>query len=791
MQSRHHRAWRMEWKRDCSEPSMGRRVRGQARLWRVGLSCLLGWGLVGHSLVLPVLAQAVPLDVREAYTLMDQGLVNQAIVIFEDAVRRYPQSVEARLGLAIAYRRAGRDNAAFTAYEQVLGIDPTNRLALLSLGILGGFRIEWQDRGIAALTTLLELNPDDTQARAQRAQLYGYQGQFGRAIADYEILLTANPSPDVLLGAAQVYAYSGDYDLALNLFNRYAATGGEIRGGAVTAYGVALRETGNPEQAAQLLATELQRYGNELNGTTIRMRAELANNYAAIGQIENAEAVLAPLRGRRDSRMILSRSYLELARYTGNVTYINESIALFEEVLTQEPVYLTVGIGREIADVLTGFPQYRPYALEVYRQLAQQQPNDRALQIQQASLERELGLISSAELSQRIEAALQPLPADPYQQRIIAQSLTRLDSPAPELLPYYQTLLDAGVDDPLLSYRIAQIYVQQNNFAAARNALSVYAATPMGQRETHASELLLAEIDRREGNLEAAAQRYEAVIASNSSDSGIVTSALQGLAGIRQLQGRLPEAIALYDQIIQLNPQDPTKPLGRASLAYQAGLISQAEAEAVLYTWLTTQPSTYTPPELYSLVGALPADPIREPLYTALLQNDPTNVSVQLRQVQLLAARDPDAAEAYVNQLIARDPDNLGAYFVQGQLAQDQGNLRTASQAYETVLDRDPNNVDALAALGGVRFQQRRFTSAARLYNEVLELEPNNRVAQLALVDLTVVDGKRLEALRQLEELQLQAANTGIVDADLARQQQRIEEGFLQQRGFQPPWERY
>jgi cellulose synthase operon protein C len=774
MQTSRRRAWQQDLKRR--------------------LSSVLALGLFTSSLTLsvalPVLSQ-VPIDVREAYTLMDQGLVNQAITVFENAVQRYPQSVEARLGLAIAYRRAGRDADAFATYERVLEIDPNNRLALLSLGILAGFQIEWQDRGIEALTTLLELDPNDTQARAQRALLYGYQGQFGRAIADYEIALQANPTPEVVLGAAQVYAYSGDYELAIDLFNRYQATGGEIRGSAATAYAVALRETGNPEQAAQLLQAELQRYGNVLDGTTIRMRAELAINYAAIGQVSQAESVLAPLQGRRDSRMILSRSYLALARYTGNTIYVNEAIALYEEVLTQEPVYLTVGIGREIADVLTGFPQYRTYALEVYRQLAEQQPNDRSLQIQQASLERELGQISSAELGQRVAAALQPLPSDPYQQKIIAQSLTRLDAPDPVLLPYYQTLLNAGVSEPLLSYRIAQIYVQQNDFAAARSALSEYAATPMGQRESYASELLLAEIDRREGNLEAAAQRYEQVIASNPPDSGVLSGALQGLAGIRQTQGRLPEAIALYDQIIQLNPQDPTKPLGRASLAYQGGLISEAEAEAVLNTWLSTQPLTYTPPELYSLVGALPANPQREPLYAALLQNDPNNIPIQLRQVELIAARDPDAAEAYINELIARDPDNLGAYFVQGQLAQTSGNLRQADRAYSTILSQDPNNVDALAALGGVRFQQRRFTSASRIYNEVLELEPNNRVAQRALIDLTAVQGNHLTALRQLEQLQLQASATGVADAELLQQQQRIEEGFLQQRGFQPPWERY
>jgi cellulose synthase operon protein C len=765
------------------------------RTWQRGWSGVLALGIISSSLTLnlalPGLSQ-VPIDVREAYTLMDQGLVNQAIVVFENAVQRYPQSLEARLGLAIAYRRAGRDAAAFAAYERVLELDPDNQLALLSVGTLAEFQIEWQDRGIAALTRLLELDPNNGQARGQRALLYGFQGQFGRAIADYEIALQANPTPDIVLGAAQVYAYSGDYDLAIELFDRYQATGGEIRGSAVTAYGVALRETGKPDRAAQLLQSELQRYGDRLDGITIRMRAELANAYAAIDQVSQAETVLAPLQGRRDSRMILSRSNLTLARYTGNTAYINEAIALYEEVLTQEPVYLTVGIGREIADVLTGFPQYRPYALEVYRQLAEQQPNDRSLQIQQASLERELGLISSAELGRRVAAALQPLPSDPYQQKIIAQSLTRLDSPDPILLPYYQTLLDAGINEPLLSYRIAQIYVQQNEFAAARAALSAYSNTAMGQREGYAAELLLAEIDRREGNLELAAQRYEQVIASNPPDSGILSGALQGLAGVRQIQGRLPEAIALYDQIIQLNPQDPTKPLGRASLAYQAGLISEAEAETVLNSWLSTQPLTYNPPELYSLVSTLPASPQREPLYTALLQTDPNNIGIQLRQVEVIAARDPDAAEAYINELIARDPDNLGAYFVQGQLAQSSGNLRRADRAYTTILSQDPANVDALAALGGVRFQQRRFTSASRLYNDVLDLEPNNRVAQRALIDLTAVQGNRLAALRQLEQLQLQqASTTGVADVELLQQQQRIEEGFLQQRGFQPPWERY
>ena len=744
------------------------------------------------ALAQPAFAQvAVQQAVQQGNSLLNQGLVDQAIPVFQQAVRNNPSSVEAQLGLAIAYRRAGRIDEAFAAYKQVLTLDPNNRLALQSLGLLGGFRIEWQDQGIAALDKLLKLDPNRSEALAQRALLYGYQGKFGAAIADYEPLLKANPAPDVLVGAAQVYAYSGEYQTSLDLFQRYQAIGGQISGGAATAYAVALRETGQADQAVRILERELAK-SQALDGTAIRQRAELAVAYAAAGQTEAGLQVLTPLEGRRDSRMILSRSLIAIGRYSGEDSYTDQVIPLFKQVLSQEQDYLTVAIGKEIADVLSGFPQpeAKAYALEIYGQLLQQQPNDRSLQISQAVLQYNQGKISSLALRDQLKAALQPLPADRAQQTVIARALLRLDQPDAALLPYYEYLAQANLNEPRLYYRIAQMYVQQGNVASADVALQSYtaasASTRDGEFAPFYSELLRAEADRKLGRLERSASRYESVIASSPANPELVDSALQGLAGVRQTQGRLPEAVALYDELIARNPQDLAKPLGRASLAYQAGLISEAEAEAVLNQWLKTNPGGDAPPELLSLVAALPPSPSRESLYAKLLQANSTNTGLQLRYVQVLAERDPAAAQTYLDQLVARDPDNPSLYFVQGQFAQDRGNLRQAGDAYQSILTRDPHNVDALAALGGVRFQQRQYGTAKDLYGQVLSLEPNNRLAQVALVDLEVAQGNRLAAIERLEDMQEMGA-----DRTLAQQQQRIEEGFLQQRGFQPPWERY
>jgi cytochrome c-type biogenesis protein CcmH/NrfG len=87
------------------------------------------------------LAQRSP-QTSQGYTLLDRGWVNDAIAAFQTALRQQPNSAEARLGLAIAYQRAGRDADAWNAYQAVLQVSPDNATALAALGELGGYRPE-------------------------------------------------------------------------------------------------------------------------------------------------------------------------------------------------------------------------------------------------------------------------------------------------------------------------------------------------------------------------------------------------------------------------------------------------------------------------------------------------------------------------------------------------------------------------------------------------------------------------------------------------------------------------
>jgi tetratricopeptide (TPR) repeat protein len=528
-----------------------------------GVGIAAGITMVTLGLTLSqVQAQVRPAIVTEGYALLERGWVSNAIEVFRQAVQQYPQSVEAQLGLALAYQRNGNDTEAWNRYQQVLSLDPQNRQALAAIGKLGSYRPEWQPAGIAALTTLLELDAANLEARSQRALLYGYQGQFPEAIADYEIVLAAEPTPDRILNAAEVYTYSGNYSQGLAWFEAYLRTNRTIPNNQVSAYALALQETGRPDRAVQILSSRLAAL-QTLDQTAIQIRTTLAIAYQRNGQLEAALDILEPLEGNADARLPLARALSAIGRAEDDSEIYEIAVALYQQVLQQTPNPSTA-LRTEAADVLSEFPMTHPQALFLYQALLEEQPENQSLQIKRLVVANQIGQLSRVELYEQLQTILQTLPSPTSEQRLLSQALVRVDPPAPVLLPIYQTLLQADVGVPFLQFRLAQIYLQQADFANARQALQAYSATPIGSQDW-APELLLAEIERREGNLNASAQRYESIIAANPRPR-IVADALRGLAGIRLAQGQLNNALVLYDRLLANNPNDLVSQIGKASI---------------------------------------------------------------------------------------------------------------------------------------------------------------------------------------------------------------------------------
>lgn len=766
----------------------------RTRAYQFGIWSVAVWGLMagapqGLLMISPVAyAQTVQSRIAEGYNLLAQGRVDEAISVFERLQGQNPQSLEVLQGLGIAYRRGNRTADALVTYQRILELDPDNQLALSTLGFLGEFRADWQPIGIQALTRLLQINPNSIDARAQRAKLYYYQGLFAQSLADYALVLPRTSDPDILLPAAEAHTFSGDYPTGLALFERYRAAGGRIAGDAAIAYAQALRDSGQVAQAAQVLEQALRQVP-EFNTQNIRLRGALASTYAAGRQFQLALDVVQPLRGRVDARLTLARALNAIGELSGQTIYQQEAAALYQEVLATGPG-ITLGIQREAIGVLSGLPEQRPLALQLVQQLATSLPNDRSLALQQLILAYQTNGLNRPDFVQQVRSAFPSLPADVVQVRRIAQTLSRLDPPVAELLPLYQSLATAGTTDAFLNFRLAQIYTQQGEYTNARNALAAYTATPAGSQDMATVQLLLADIDRREGNLAQSVQRYQALLSAAQAPT-IRNAAAQGLAAVFQSQQQWQEAIALYDQLIAENPQVFSYQLGRAVAAYQGDLITEAQADAVLQQGLQRYAGTTPPPELITLATVLPANAARASIYQQLLAVEPTNTGLQLRSLQVLAATNPDQAQAEIARLITQSPRSLDLYFVQGEIAQQTGDIELARQSYATILQQQPNRVDALLAIAGLEFQQRNLQQADRLYRQALSLEADNSTARTSLAALNAVQGRSLEAIKQLQAWQSTQFADGIVDPEVAEQIQRIEEGLLQQRGIQPYWERF
>ena len=750
--------------------------------YRRTLGLCLGFNLLTATplmLAQPVLAQLPNLDnqptlVREGYALFERGWIDPALEKFRQAVQRYPDSVPAQLGLARSYLKLGQDANAFEAFRRLTVLEPTNVESLETLGLLGSYRPEWRTVGIEALTTLLEQPgyEQNGEVRSQRALLLFYDGRLIEAVADYDIALQQSPSLATQVGAAQVFAYGGRSAQSVELFEGYIDAGQTLKVYEAQAYSFALRQQGNPSAAIEMLEPFLDPNGDPTEQAQIK--ADLATSYAANREYERGLALLDTIQGQP---LVVARALRGMTFYTDAPAVQTRAISAYEEVLTSSR--LTVRTAREAAAALATYPSSQPITLATYRQLLAQYPDDISLYVQTSIWERQLAQISAQELRQRLSAIT--LPENSTQLQYIASSLARLDPPDAELITFYQDVLAVTSAEPFLHYRLGQIYLQQNKLDLAQEQLRLYAG------DDAAVLLFQAEQARRQDDIDTSIAIYQQLINNPTSSNEVVTGALQGLAGIYQGQGLYAEALALYDEIIALNPGNDAKILGQTSLAYQGKLISVETAESVLDQWLASHPANENPPELYSLVGALPPDPARSELYESLLVANPNSLVIRQRQIQVLAMTDPDAANEAAAQLVAENPAAPEVYLLQGQIAQDTGDLSTAEDAYNTLLERNPEQFDAIVGLAGVRFRQLRYQEARRLYDQAIELAPNDINLRQASISLTVAQDRPLQALEEINALQSRVPNS----LGLQRQELLIKEGLLLHRGFQPVWERY
>ena len=152
---------------------------------------------------LPPLLQAQ--DLNEARRLAESGRHQAAEAIYQAALQKNPDNLEALIGAGHNYAWAGQHQQAQTKFEAALAIDPKNADALIGQG----YNFAWSGSFAAAKTafhTLERLEPGNAEARKGLGYVHLWQGNGKVAIEYFEKLVLEFPGEiEYYIALAQAY----------------------------------------------------------------------------------------------------------------------------------------------------------------------------------------------------------------------------------------------------------------------------------------------------------------------------------------------------------------------------------------------------------------------------------------------------------------------------------------------------------------------------------------------------------------------------------------------------------
>jgi len=171
-----------------------------------------GWVAINLLIALAFLAPNVSAEqgsspealYKQAMEADDRGDVQKAITLYQELLRRQPDSVEARTNLGVALAKTGRYDDAIAQYEEALKRDPSNPIVRLNLALSeykqGDFQL-----AASELQDLRKDYPENRQSLYLLADCYLRLGRNSEVVELLEPGFQAHPEDraiDYALGTA-------------------------------------------------------------------------------------------------------------------------------------------------------------------------------------------------------------------------------------------------------------------------------------------------------------------------------------------------------------------------------------------------------------------------------------------------------------------------------------------------------------------------------------------------------------------------------------------------------------
>lgn len=229
------------------------------------------------------------------------------------------------------------------------------------------------------------------------------------------------------------------------------------------------------------------------------------------------------------------------------------------------------------------------------------------------------------------------------------------------------------------------------------------------------------------------------------------TEAREELAKVLMRQNKTDEAIAAYNEILQLDPGSYLAWHNKANALLKKGLWK--EAAAAYREAVRLKPDFHR--GWYNMGLALDESGDRKAAAEAYMKTielcpDFIEAYNNLGVTLSLDGMREDALEVY-EEGIKRDPGNYSLFFNMGVCLMEEKRYMEAAAAFKNALDLDPGELEVYYYLGAVLTEMRHFNDAIDAYSSALKIRPADGELQYNLASVYAMLGRYDIALENLK----------------------------------------
>jgi len=344
---------------------------------------------------------------------------------------------------------------------------------------------------------------------------------------------------------------------------------------------------------------------------------------------------------------------------------------------------------------------------------------------------------------------------------------------------YLAPLMRSGADDPLVIAAYAVALRRDGEKVENTRNSARSASLPVEARDA----LLAAQIFRQP-ELNAVAQKWLEVNVENGG-TAIDLDLLYMLAGRYSEQGRLTDATALYNRMLEVSPgnvdalvelSELERLLGQQEKAishlYEAKALAATDAATLLhFSQVCLRRRMYVDAR-DALKKVVVQDRLNQHAWYQLGLAQFRLGETEAAEADFKAALDLDGydewsriglggalmstgrrreAEAEFRRVLERNSHSAAAHYYLGQIHRENGEIPLALRDLQQAVNNGKGDVRPLAALGQVQLAQHDFATARISLKNAIELDPQYALAHYHLARLLKATGEQEESAKELE----------------------------------------